>query len=110
MITTPMTFVATLNTIVHCGAVPVLADIDATTLNIRVEEIEKKIGPKTRAIVPVHYVGQPADLDPILDAARPRAASRSSRTRRTPSAPSTRAGGSDRFRRRPSSPSIPTRT
>src|SRR5215467_5889879 len=43
VITTPMTFVATLNTIVHCGAAPVLVDIDAATLNIRVEEIEKKI-------------------------------------------------------------------
>jgi dTDP-4-amino-4,6-dideoxygalactose transaminase len=66
VITTPMTFVATLNTIVHCGAVPVLADIDASTLNIRVEEIEKKITSRTKAIVPVHYVGQPVDLDPIL--------------------------------------------
>jgi len=72
VITTPMTFVATLNTIVHCGAVPVLADIDAATLNIRVEEIEKKLTPRTRAIVPVHYVGQPVDLDPILELAAAR--------------------------------------
>src|SRR3984893_3368396 len=72
VITTPMTFVATLNTIVHCGAVPVLADIDASTLNIRVEEIEKKITPRTKAIVPVHYVGQPVDLDPILELAASR--------------------------------------
>ena len=69
VITTPLTFVATLNTIVHCGATPVLADIDAATLNIRVEEIEKRITPRTRAILPVHYVGQPADLDPILETA-----------------------------------------
>jgi dTDP-4-amino-4,6-dideoxygalactose transaminase len=69
VITTPMTFVATLNTIVHCGAVPVLADIDAATLNIQVEEIERKISSSTRAILPVHYVGQPADLDPILELA-----------------------------------------
>jgi dTDP-4-amino-4,6-dideoxygalactose transaminase len=69
VITTPMTFVATLNTIVHCGAAPVLADIDAATLNIRVEEIEKKLTLRTKAIVPVHYVGQPADLDPILELA-----------------------------------------
>ena len=69
VITTPMTFVATLNTVVHCGAVPVLVDIDAATLNIRVEEIEKKITSKTKAIVPVHYVGQPADMDPILELA-----------------------------------------
>ena len=72
VITTPMTFVATLNTIVHSGATPVLADIDAATLNIRVEEIEKKISARTRAIVPVHYVGQPADLDPILELAAER--------------------------------------
>ena len=69
VITTPMTFVATLNTIVHCGAVPVLADIDAATLNIRIEEVERKLTPRTKAIVPVHYVGQPADLDPILELA-----------------------------------------
>jgi dTDP-4-amino-4,6-dideoxygalactose transaminase len=67
VITTPMTFVATLNTIVHCGATPVLVDIDASTLNIRVEEIEGKITPRTRAILPVHYVGQPVDLDPVLE-------------------------------------------
>jgi len=69
VITTPMTFVATLNTIVHCGAVPVLVDIDAATLNIRVEEIAGKLTRRTKAIVPVHYVGQPADLDPILELA-----------------------------------------
>jgi len=72
VITTPLTFVATLNTIVHCGAIPVLADIDASTLNIRVEEIEKKIGPKTKVIIPVHYVGQAADLDPIVAMAESR--------------------------------------
>ncbi len=72
VITSPMTFVATLNTIVHCGAVPVLADIDAATLNIRVEEIEKRIGPKTKAVIPVHYVGQAADLDPIVALAESR--------------------------------------
>jgi len=69
VVTTPMTFVATLNVVVHCGAVPVLADIDAATLNVRVEEIEKRLSPRTKAIVPVHFVGQPADLDPILELA-----------------------------------------
>jgi dTDP-4-amino-4,6-dideoxygalactose transaminase len=69
VITTPMTFVATLNTIVHCGATPVLADIDAATLNIRVEEVERRLTKRTRAIVPVHYVGQPADLDPLMEIA-----------------------------------------
>ncbi len=72
VVTTPMTFVATLNTIVHCGAVPVLADIDAATLNIRVEEIERRLTARTKAIVPVHYVGQPVDLDPLLELARDR--------------------------------------
>src|ERR1051326_8325537 len=51
VVTTPLTFVATLNTIVHCGATPVLADIDAATLNIRVEEIEKRVTKKTKVIV-----------------------------------------------------------
>jgi dTDP-4-amino-4,6-dideoxygalactose transaminase len=67
VVTTPMTFVATLNTIVHCGARPVLADIDAATLNVRGEEIEARLSARTKAILPVHFVGQPADLDPILE-------------------------------------------
>ena len=72
VVTTPMTFVATLNTIVHCGARPVLVDVDAATLNLRVEEIESKLTPRTRAILPVHFVGQPADLDAILELAAAR--------------------------------------
>jgi dTDP-4-amino-4,6-dideoxygalactose transaminase len=72
VVTTPMTFVATLNTIVHCGARPVLADIDAATLNIRPELIEERLTPRTKAILPVHFVGQPADLDPILELAASR--------------------------------------
>lgn len=70
VITSPMTFVATLNVIELVGAVPVLADIDRRTLQIRVDEVARRIGPRTRAIVPVHFVGQPVDLDPILDLAR----------------------------------------
>jgi dTDP-4-amino-4,6-dideoxygalactose transaminase len=66
VVTTPMTFVATLNAIVHCGAVPVLVDIDAATLQMRVEAIEFVLTPRTKAIVPVHYVGQPVDMDPLL--------------------------------------------
>ncbi|MEV0373322.1 DegT/DnrJ/EryC1/StrS aminotransferase family protein [Streptomyces sp. NPDC050636] len=69
VITTPMTFVATLNAIVHCGAVPVLADIDPGTRNLRTEEVERRITRRTRAIVPVHFAGQPVDLDPLLDLA-----------------------------------------
>jgi dTDP-4-amino-4,6-dideoxygalactose transaminase len=66
VVTTPMTFVATLNAIVHCGAVPVLVDIDAATLQMRVEAIEFVLTARTKAIVPVHYVGQPVDMDPLL--------------------------------------------
>jgi dTDP-4-amino-4,6-dideoxygalactose transaminase len=62
--------VATLNVIELVGAVPVLADIDRRTLQIRVDEIARCIGPRTRAIVPVHFVGQPVDLDPVLELAR----------------------------------------
>ena len=69
VVTTPMTFAATLNVVELAGAKPVLADIDRRHLNVRVEEIEKKITPRTKAIIPVHYVGQPCDLDPILDLA-----------------------------------------
>jgi dTDP-4-amino-4,6-dideoxygalactose transaminase len=69
VITTSMTFVATLNTIVHCGAVPVLVDTDAATLQMRVEQVAPRITKKTRAIVPVHFVGQPVDLDPLLELA-----------------------------------------
>jgi dTDP-4-amino-4,6-dideoxygalactose transaminase len=69
VITTPMTFAATANVIVLVGATPVLADIDRDTLQIRVEEIARRMTPRTRAIMPVHYVGQPVDLDPILEMA-----------------------------------------
>lgn len=65
VITTPLTFVATLNTIVLAGGRPVLVDIDPETLNIDVSQIAAAITPRTRAIVPVHFAGLPVDLDPI---------------------------------------------
>jgi dTDP-4-amino-4,6-dideoxygalactose transaminase len=61
IITTPMTFCATVNAIIHAGAQPVLADIDPVTLNIDVREVEKKITPKTRAIIVVHFAGRTCD-------------------------------------------------
>ncbi len=70
VVTTPMTFAATLNVIVLVGATPVLADCDRRTLQIRVEHIERAITPRTRAVIPVHFAGQPADMDAILDLAR----------------------------------------
>ena len=69
VITTPMTFASTANTIIHVGATPILADIDYRTGCIDPDEIEKKITPKTKAIVPVHYSGQVCDLDRIYEIA-----------------------------------------
>lgn len=65
VITTPMTFASTASTILHCGARPVFADIDYATGCIDPAQVEKKITPRTRAVVPVHYSGQVCDLDKI---------------------------------------------
>lgn len=65
VITTPMTFCATVNAIIHAGATPVLADIDLKTLNIDPKEINKKITSKTKAIIPVHFAGRPCEMDEI---------------------------------------------
>ncbi|MBW8350287.1 DegT/DnrJ/EryC1/StrS family aminotransferase [Bacillus sp. IITD106] len=70
VITTPYTFVASSNTTIHTGATPVFADIDPVTMNIDVNEIEKKITKKTKAIVPVHFAGYPCDMDPIMELAK----------------------------------------
>lgn len=66
VITTPMTFVATVNAILYVGATPVLADIDRTTFNIDPERIEKKITARTKAIIPVHFAGLPCEMDKIM--------------------------------------------
>ena len=70
VITTPFTFVATLNTIVMAGGIPVLVDIDPKTLNIDASKIEAAITPKTKAIMPVHYAGLPCDMDEIYAIAK----------------------------------------
>ncbi len=70
VITTPFTFVATIEAIVQCGAVPVFADIDPRTYNLDAEKIEAKITPRTRVIQPVHLYGQAADMDPTMELAR----------------------------------------
>ena len=69
VITTPMTFCATVNAIIHSGATPVLADIDPKTMNIDPEQIESKITPRTKAILPVHFAGRPCDMDSICNIA-----------------------------------------
>jgi dTDP-4-amino-4,6-dideoxygalactose transaminase len=66
VITSPFTFIATAEAITHCGAIPVFVDIDYKTYNIDPREIEAKITDKTRAIIPVHLFGQPAEMDTIL--------------------------------------------
>jgi dTDP-4-amino-4,6-dideoxygalactose transaminase len=69
VITSALTFCATVNAIIHAGATPVLADVDPHTMNIDPQEIERRITPRTRAIVPVHFAGRPCDMDAIMDIA-----------------------------------------
>ncbi len=70
VITTPMTFAATLNTIVLTGGKPVLVDVEPGTYNMDVTKIEKAVTKKTRAIMPVHFAGLPVDMDPLYDIAK----------------------------------------
>lgn len=65
VITSPNTFVSTVEAIMYCGARPVFADIDVETHNINPKDIRKKITSKTKALLPVDYAGQPCDLDAI---------------------------------------------
>lgn len=69
IITTPMTFVATVNAIIHSGATPVLADADPVTMNIAPSAIEARITERTKAILPVHMSGRPCDMDSIMQIA-----------------------------------------
>lgn len=70
VITTPFTFFATAEAILYTGAIPVFVDIEPETLNIDVSLIEKKITAKTKAIIPVHIFGHPADMDAIQKIAK----------------------------------------
>ena len=72
VITVPFTFVATVSAIAYTGAVPVFVDIDPRSFTIDPAAIEAAVTARTRAIVPVHLYGQPADMDPILEIARRR--------------------------------------
>lgn len=70
VITTSMTFCATVNAIIHSGATPVIVDVDPDTFNISPEAIAAKITPKTRAIIPVHFAGRPCKMDEIMAIAK----------------------------------------
>ena len=65
VITSPLTFVASANCILYCGGKPVFADVQEDTINVDPLEIKKKVTRKTKAIIPVHYAGHPADMGEI---------------------------------------------
>ena len=65
VITTPITFAASANCALYCGATPVFADIDPVTYNISPESVESHVTERTKAIIPVHYTGQTCDMDAI---------------------------------------------
>jgi dTDP-4-amino-4,6-dideoxygalactose transaminase len=70
VITTPLTFCATVNAIIHAGATPVLAEVDPATLNIDPAQVEAKITPQTKAILPVHFAGRPCEMDALSEIAQ----------------------------------------
>jgi dTDP-4-amino-4,6-dideoxygalactose transaminase len=70
VITTPLTFSATANTIIHVGATPVFADVDPRTMNLDPEVAARAVTPRTKAILPVHFAGRPCDMDALLQVAR----------------------------------------
>jgi len=66
----PYTFMATANAILHQNAVPIFADIDPKTYTLDPEALERTVSEKTKAVIPVHILGQPADMDRIVDVAK----------------------------------------
>ena len=70
VITTPLTFCASVNAIIHAGATPVLADVDPLSMNIDPEKVRAKITPRTKAILPVHFAGRSCDMDALCAVAR----------------------------------------
>lgn len=70
VITTPLTFSATANVIVHVGATPVFADVDLRTMNLDPEAVARVVTPRTKAILPVHLAGRPCEMNALLEVAQ----------------------------------------
>ena len=70
VITSPLTFCSTVNTIVHAGGTPVLADVEPDTLNLDPGAAARAVTPRTKAIIPVHYAGHPCEMDAIAALAK----------------------------------------
>lgn len=66
VITTALTFAATVNAIIHAGATPVLADVDPRTMNLDPAAVRAAVTPRTRAVLPVHFAGRPCDMDALV--------------------------------------------
>ena len=69
VITSPITFPATANVVVHVGATPIFADVEPGTLNVDVEQVEASLTPRTKAIMPVHFAGHPCEMDALMHVA-----------------------------------------
>lgn len=67
VVTSALTFCATVNAIIHAGATPVLADVDPSTMNLDPEAVAAAVTPRTRAVVPVHFAGRPCDMSRLTE-------------------------------------------
>jgi len=72
VITSPLTFLASANCVLYCGATPVFADVDPETLNLDPAAAEAALTPRTKAILPIHFAGLPCNMEAIHAIARPR--------------------------------------
>jgi len=66
VITSALTFCATVNAVIHAGATPVLADVDPRTMNLDPEDVARKVTRRTKALLPVHFAGRPCDMDALM--------------------------------------------
>jgi len=65
-----MTFAATANAVIHSGGIPVLVDCRRQTMNIDIEDIKRKITPRTKAVIPIHFAGRPCEMDELVELSR----------------------------------------